>query len=82
MSALFAAWRQKSAATLKALQAGFHPKEVSTALAEDLLARDHDGDVEPCNHDEIHEPLRRSMLRRSIFDGILRESPNKTGDIV
>ena len=37
MNALFAAWRQKSAATLKALQAGFHPKEVST-LAEDLLA--------------------------------------------
>jgi type I restriction enzyme M protein len=38
MNALFATWRQKSAATLKALQAGFHPKEVSTALAEDLLA--------------------------------------------
>ena len=38
MNALFAAWRQKSAATLKALQAGFHPKEVSAALAEDLLA--------------------------------------------
>ena len=38
MNALFAAWRQKSAATLKALQAGSHPKEVIAALAEDLLA--------------------------------------------
>ncbi len=38
MNALFAAWRQKSAATLKALQAGCHPKEVSAALAEALLA--------------------------------------------
>jgi type I restriction enzyme M protein len=38
MNTLFAAWRQKSAATLKALQAGFHPKEVSAVLAEDLLA--------------------------------------------
>src|SRR5215831_15004359 len=38
MNELFAAWRQKTAATLKALQAGFHPKEVSAALAEDLLA--------------------------------------------
>src|SRR6266540_6309772 len=38
MNALFAAWRQKSAATLKALQAGFHPKEVIVALAESLLA--------------------------------------------
>ena len=38
MNAHFAAWRQKSAATLKALQAGCHPKEVIAALAEDLLA--------------------------------------------
>jgi type I restriction enzyme M protein len=38
MNALFVAWRQKSTATLKALQAGIHPKEVSAALAEDLLA--------------------------------------------
>ncbi len=43
MNALFAAWRQKSAATLKALQVGATgrsplPKEVSAALAEDLLA--------------------------------------------
>jgi type I restriction enzyme M protein len=38
MNALFVAWRQKSATTLKALQAGFHPKEVIAILAEDLLA--------------------------------------------
>ena len=38
MNAVFAAWRQKSTATLKALQAGFHPQEVVAALAEDLLA--------------------------------------------
>jgi type I restriction enzyme M protein len=38
MNALFTAWRQKSAATLKALQAGFHPQEVITTLAEDMLA--------------------------------------------
>jgi type I restriction enzyme M protein len=38
MNAHFAAWRQKSVATLKALQAGCHPKEVIAALAEGLLA--------------------------------------------
>src|SRR2546428_5892019 len=43
MNALFAAWRQKSAATLKALQVGATgrsplPKEVIAALAEDVLA--------------------------------------------
>jgi type I restriction enzyme M protein len=38
MNAVFAAWRQKSAARLKALQAGCHPKEVIAALAEALLA--------------------------------------------
>jgi type I restriction enzyme M protein len=37
-NAHFAAWRQKSTATLKALQAGFHPKEVIATLAEALLA--------------------------------------------
>ncbi|WP_243366087.1 type I restriction-modification system subunit M [Fundidesulfovibrio soli] len=37
MNAHFDAWRQKSAATLKQLQFGCHPKEVITALAEDLL---------------------------------------------
>ena len=38
MNAHFAAWRQTSVATLKALQAGCHPKEVIAALAEGLLA--------------------------------------------
>jgi type I restriction enzyme M protein len=38
MNAHFATWRKKSAATLKALQAGCHPKDVIGALAEDLLA--------------------------------------------
>ncbi|MDX9788590.1 MAG: type I restriction-modification system subunit M [Desulfobacterales bacterium] len=38
MNTHFVAWRQKSAATLKALQPGFHPKELIAALAEDLLA--------------------------------------------
>jgi type I restriction enzyme M protein len=37
MNALFATWQQQSATTLKALQAGFHPKEVSVVLAEELL---------------------------------------------
>jgi type I restriction enzyme M protein len=36
MNALFAAWRQKSATTPKALQAGFHPKELIATLTEDL----------------------------------------------
>jgi type I restriction enzyme M protein len=38
MNAHFAVWRKKSAATLKALKAGCHPKDVIAALAEDLLA--------------------------------------------
>ena len=38
MNAHFAAWRQKSATTLKGLQAGCHPKEIIFALSEDLLA--------------------------------------------
>jgi type I restriction enzyme M protein len=38
MNAHFVAWRQTSAATLKELQAGCHPKEVIAALAETLLA--------------------------------------------
>jgi type I restriction enzyme M protein len=39
MQAHFDAWRERSAAQLKALQpAGFHPKEVIAALAEDALA--------------------------------------------
>ena len=38
MNAHFAAWRKKRVATLKALRAGCHPKEVIAALAEGLLA--------------------------------------------
>ncbi|HEV3460111.1 MAG TPA: class I SAM-dependent DNA methyltransferase [Thermoanaerobaculia bacterium] len=38
MNAHFAAWRRKCVATLKALQAGCHPKEVIADLAEGLLA--------------------------------------------
>jgi hypothetical protein len=34
----FSTWRQKSAKTLRQLKAGCHPKEVITALSEDLLA--------------------------------------------
>jgi type I restriction enzyme M protein len=38
MNTHFAAWRQTSAATLKALQIGCHPKEIIGALSENLLA--------------------------------------------
>ena len=38
MTALYAHWQQRSAATLKALGVGCHPKAVIKALAEDLLA--------------------------------------------
>jgi type I restriction enzyme M protein len=38
MNAHFSAWRTKSAVTLKALQPGFHPKELIPKIAEDLLA--------------------------------------------
>lgn len=38
MSAHFAGWRQQSAAQLKALAPGFHPKELIEHLAEGLLA--------------------------------------------
>src|SRR3954468_3799196 len=38
MNAHFDKWRQTSAASLKALAAGCHPKEVIAALAESLLA--------------------------------------------
>jgi type I restriction enzyme M protein len=37
MNAHFTTWRKMSAATLKALKAGCHPKQVIAALAEDLL---------------------------------------------
>ena len=38
MNAHFAVWRDKSAKTLRQLQAGCHPKQVIAALSEDLLA--------------------------------------------
>lgn len=38
MNAHFAAWRTKSSAMLRQLQAGCHPKEIIAMLAEDLLA--------------------------------------------
>src|ERR1700730_19350689 len=38
MNAHFATWRKKSAATLKELEAGCHPKEVIASLSEGLLA--------------------------------------------
>jgi type I restriction enzyme M protein len=38
MNAHFDEWRKKRATTLKALQAGFHPKDVIARLSEDLLA--------------------------------------------
>lgn len=38
MNAHFAAWRTKSSAMLRQLQAGCHPKEIIATLAEDLLA--------------------------------------------
>jgi type I restriction enzyme M protein len=38
MNAHFAKWRQRSAATLKALAAGCHPKDVIADLSESLLA--------------------------------------------
>lgn len=42
MSAHFAAWRQAWAPRLKALQAGFHPKELIVELGESLLAHYQD----------------------------------------
>ena len=42
MNAHFAAWREKSAAKLRQLKVGCHPKEVITALSEGLLAH-YDG---------------------------------------
>ena len=38
MNAHFAVWRDTSAATLKELQAGCHPREIIAQLSEDLLA--------------------------------------------
>jgi type I restriction enzyme M protein len=41
MNAHFAAWRQMSAETLKALKAGCHPKDVIAALSECLRKHGH-----------------------------------------
>jgi type I restriction enzyme M protein len=38
MNSLFAKWGKRTAATLKALKPGFHPKELIAKLSEDLLA--------------------------------------------
>ncbi len=38
MNSHFAAWRQKTAKSLRQLKAGCHPKQVIAALSEDLLA--------------------------------------------
>jgi len=38
MNALFAKWRKRTAATLKGLEAGCHPKAIIADLSEDLLA--------------------------------------------
>jgi type I restriction enzyme M protein len=38
MNGHFAAWRSKSAASLKGLKVGFHPKELIVTLSESLLA--------------------------------------------
>jgi len=37
MNALFDDWRERRAVALKALQKGFHPKELISEVAEDLL---------------------------------------------
>lgn len=42
MNTHFTAWRTKSSAMLRQLQAGCHPKEIIAALAEDLLAHYED----------------------------------------
>jgi type I restriction enzyme M protein len=42
MNTLFAEWRERSAATLKGLTAGCHPREVIRNLSEDLLSHYHD----------------------------------------
>jgi type I restriction enzyme M protein len=42
MNAHFAAWREKTAKTLRQLEAGCHPKQVIAAVSEDLLAHYRD----------------------------------------
>jgi len=55
MNTLFAAWRYKSAATLKTLQAGCKPKQVIVALAEGLLA--HYADKPLINKYDVYQHL-------------------------
>ncbi|MGD9851202.1 MAG: type I restriction-modification system subunit M [Nitrospirales bacterium] len=55
MNTHFAAWRKKSAKTLKELQAGCHPKEVIVALSEDLLA--HYTGKPLINHYDVYQHL-------------------------
>jgi type I restriction enzyme M protein len=42
MNGLFTQWRKQSAATLKSLKVGCHPKEIIAALSENLLAHYRD----------------------------------------
>lgn len=55
MNAHFGAWRKKSAANLKALQPGCHPKEVIHVLSEDLLA--HYAGKPLINHYDVYQHL-------------------------
>ena len=55
MNAHFATWRKKSAKTLKALQAGFHPKEIIVALSENMLA--HYAGKPLINHYDVYQHL-------------------------
>lgn len=55
MNAHFARWREKSAKTLRGLKLGCHPKEVITALAEDLLS--HYGDKALIDSYDVYQHL-------------------------
>ncbi|MFA5915752.1 MAG: N-6 DNA methylase [Burkholderiales bacterium] len=55
MNAHFAAWRKKSAAKLKGLRPGCHPKEIIAGLSEDLLA--HYADLPLIDPYDIYQHL-------------------------
>jgi type I restriction enzyme M protein len=55
MNAHFAVWRKKSAASLKGLKAGYHPKDVIAQLSEDLLA--HYAGKPLIDHYDIYQHL-------------------------
>jgi type I restriction enzyme M protein len=55
MNAHFSIWRERSIATLKALEAGCHPKEIIDQLSEDLLA--HYGDKPLIDPYDIYQHL-------------------------